>query len=324
MPYPLFFLVLFILQSAIYIDGFHSNQDQWPVPYQRVTNRSKSDPYCQAYLPFCPTGDPQGGMPTFDANDTIEIFSMQTPVWEARLGELLKFFNIMHDAIGFRSVNTGVNYTIEWYELFQLFNSTFPHVVDNYTDLLWCNQGATCIYKGIDDNHWLEYGSLIKIGEMSGFQFQNYSDWVAWDNSTGIFYETWRILDKPDGQVWFESFDCADFVLRTYTQMASIGVKFNHTVKVNYTDLILYSDEPVRLGTLEQIKLNKTLFEDMVEFFVPLQPQNAIDKVLKEILFMLLDARLLKKFYFYFNNEYWYLQLHEPYIKITYDTVLLP
>ena len=46
----------------------------------------------------------------------------------------------MHDALGFRSTKTGLNYTMEWYELDQLFNCTFPHELENGT-LKWCNQG---------------------------------------------------------------------------------------------------------------------------------------------------------------------------------------
>jgi len=47
----------------------------------------------------------------------------------------------MHDALGFRSTKTGLNYTMEWYELDQLFNCTFPHELDDQS-LKWCNQGT--------------------------------------------------------------------------------------------------------------------------------------------------------------------------------------
>ena len=46
----------------------------------------------------------------------------------------------MHDALGFKSTKTGLNYTMEWYELDQLFNCTFPHELEDGT-LKWCNQG---------------------------------------------------------------------------------------------------------------------------------------------------------------------------------------
>lgn len=77
------------------------------------------------------------------------------------------FQNIIHDAIGFRNTQTGLNFTMEWYELFQLFNCTFPHLLPNDT-LTWCNQGALCVYEGIDDKHWAENGTLVKVAEMTG------------------------------------------------------------------------------------------------------------------------------------------------------------
>ena len=47
----------------------------------------------------------------------------------------------MHDAVGIRNTRTGQNWTMEWYELDQLFNCTFPHVMDDET-FKWCNQGT--------------------------------------------------------------------------------------------------------------------------------------------------------------------------------------
>jgi ceroid-lipofuscinosis neuronal protein 5 len=73
----------------------------------------------------------------------------------------------MHDALGFRDVKTGKNFTMEWYELFQLMNCTFAHVHTNGS-VQWCNQGAVCIYPGIVDRLWSENGTLVKIATVSG------------------------------------------------------------------------------------------------------------------------------------------------------------
>lgn len=57
---------------------------------------------------------------------------------------------------------------MEWYELFQLGNCTFPHEREGVSAPFWCNQGAACFYDGIDDLHWKQNGTLEKIGEISG------------------------------------------------------------------------------------------------------------------------------------------------------------
>lgn len=76
--------------------------------------------------------------------------------------------NIMHDAVGFKSSLTGKNYTMEWYELFQLGNCTFPHLRPDRDAPFWCNQGAACFYEGIDDVHWKENGTLVLVTTISG------------------------------------------------------------------------------------------------------------------------------------------------------------
>lgn len=75
---------------------------------------------------------------------------------------------IMHDAIGFRSTLTGKNFTMEWYELFQLGNCTFPHLRPAMNAPFWCNQGAACFFEGIDDIHWKENGTLVLVATISG------------------------------------------------------------------------------------------------------------------------------------------------------------
>lgn len=75
---------------------------------------------------------------------------------------------IMHDAIGFRSTLTEKNYTMEWYELFQLGNCTFPHLRPEMNAPFWCNQGAACFFEGIDDSHWKENGTLVLVATISG------------------------------------------------------------------------------------------------------------------------------------------------------------
>lgn len=232
----------------------------------------------------------------------------------------------MHDAIGFRSQMTGKNYTTEWYELFQLFNCTFPHIVDNRT--LWCNQGAACFYPGIDDTHWTANGTLKKVAEMTGEQFNKLADHIHWDNHTGLFYETWRVRNStgPDYvQDWFLPYDCANYVIRMFQYMgAELGVKFVSGYQVNYTFITLYSDMPVFLGNDSAIfgtPGNATLAAELVDFYSNFQAHQPVLHFL-ESLVHIVDYMFVKEvFYLYYNSEYWLLHLKEPYVKITYDLV---
>ncbi len=67
---------------------------QWPVPYERVTNRTANDPYCQAGLiTFCPNGKAEDAMIyAQDETDTIEVFALKKPVWSFKFGDLMAKF----------------------------------------------------------------------------------------------------------------------------------------------------------------------------------------------------------------------------------------
>ncbi|BFZ14455.1 hypothetical protein BsWGS_17493 [Bradybaena similaris] len=193
---PLAFLVWLICFS-VWAETSRSHSAMWPQPHRKYAGRPLSSSYCQAGLiAFCPTGMQPNFMPKFNATDTLYVYALKAPVWEFKFGALLKYFHIMHDAVGFYHVQSGVNMTMEWYELFQLFNCTFPHEPKN-NDLLWCNQGAACIYKGIDDKHWTENGTLVKVAEITGQMFNHFADWVETDNNTYPYYETWTVIEKP-------------------------------------------------------------------------------------------------------------------------------
>ncbi|XP_074650828.1 bis(monoacylglycero)phosphate synthase CLN5-like [Tubulanus polymorphus] len=298
----------------------------WPIPYQRYRERPKTDAFCQALYPFCPTGRKSNQMPVMLNDDLIEIYALKAPVWEFKFGSLLKNFHIMHDAIGFKSLKTGKNYTMEWYELFQLGNCTFPHVRSDKS-LKWCNQGAACIYSGIDDIHWSQNGTLTEVGLVSGAMFNKFSDWVLWDNRTGIYYETWTVEEKPGGRMWFDSYDCASFVVRAFQQLKNVGAKFNRNVRLNYTRVHIYSEQPRFLGNTSQIfgpTGNKTLAADILRFYEDFQPHVPFWKTLLNILFAAEEIFIEKKFYLFYNFAYWILPIQKPYFGLTYTEVPLP
>ena len=235
--------------------------------------------------------------------------------------------HIIHDAIGFRSKATGLNYTTEWYELFQLFNCTFPHTLSDRPAPLWCNQGAACIYPGIDDIHWKQNGTLDKVAEMTGAQFNMLAEYVLWDNHTGLFYETWRVRDSdgPNATLWFTPFDCASYVVRVFNKIYSLGATFlPGKLGENYTYITLYSDTPKYLGNDTAIfgeNGDKTLASQIMTFYTYFQAHQPTLKFV-ESLFEIFDYVYLKnEFYLYYNSEYWYLPMKKPHLKLTYEFV---
>ncbi|XP_050417783.2 ceroid-lipofuscinosis neuronal protein 5 homolog [Patella vulgata] len=316
--------IIFFLLFLVYVNG-----DTWPVAYKRYESRPTTNPYCKAgVLPFCPTGRESNTMPKFNATDRVEVFALKAPVWEFKFGKLLADFNIMHDAIGFNNLNTGLNYTMEWYELFQLFNCTFAHLLTNNT-LKWCNQGASCIYDGINDKHWSQNGTLVKVAEITGEMFNDFGNWSEWDNNTGIYYETWTVASEPGeaGKLWFAPNDCASFVLRAFQKMADLGAEFNQSVHLNYTKIFLYSEEPIHLGPASVIfgpGSNQTLTKDILLFYSHFQSHQDVGHLLESLLQVYIEVVAEHRFYFFYNFEYWLLPMVPPYVRLTYDEIPLP
>ncbi len=233
--------------------------------------------------------------------------------------------HIIHDAVGFKSLKTGLNYTNEWYELFQFFNCTFPHVMDNSTSPLWCNQGAACFYPGIDDNHWKQNGTLQKVAEMTGAQFNQLAEYIKWDNRTGLFYDTWRVQNTTGSRpkMWFAAHECANYVIRLFQQMSKLGANFT-TYKVNYTYLTLFSDMPQYLGNDSTIfgpKGNKTLASDMLKFYSYFQAHQPTLHFIESLVHIFDYIVLKKEYYFYFNSGYWLLPMRSPYMRVSYEYV---
>ncbi|XP_075597795.1 bis(monoacylglycero)phosphate synthase CLN5 [Balearica regulorum gibbericeps] len=322
-------LLLLLLLAAgwgPYFSGaLRSPQRRWPVPYRRFDYRPKTDPYCQARYTFCPTGS---AIPVMKEEDVIEVYRLQAPVWEFKYGDLLGHLKIMHDAVGFKSSLTGKNYTMEWYELFQLGNCTFPHLRPGMDAPFWCNQGAACFFEGIDDAHWKENGTLVLVTTISGTMFNEMAKWVKYDNETGIYYETWTVQASPDKQsiVWFDSYECSKFILRTYQKLADLGAVFKK-IQTNYTSIILFSGEPIYLGNETSIfgpVGNKTLAAAIRDFYYPFKPHQTVGEFFVDML-KIIDRVILKhQFYLFYNLEYWFLPMKFPYLKIIYEEVPLP
>lgn len=147
-----------------------------------------------------------------------------------------------------------------------------------------------------------------------------------WDNTTGIYYETWRVRSSagPNFKEWFNPFECAGYVIRVFQKFGEMGVKFTTSYKANYTYITLYCDEPEYLGNDTSIfgdKGNATLAAELLAFYSLFQAHEPIltfFEHLLQIYYTVVDEKL---FYLYYNSAYWRLTMKEPYIKITYEYV---
>lgn len=154
------------------------------------------------------------------------------------------------------------------------------------------------------------------------------AEWVKQDNETGIYYETWTVRAGPGqgAQTWFESYDCSNFVLRTYKKLAEFGTEFKK-IETNYTKIFLYSGEPIYLGNETSIfgpKGNKTLALAIKKFYGPFRPYLSTKDFLMNFLKIFDTVIIHRQFYLFYNFEYWFLPMKPPFVKITYEETPLP
>jgi len=232
----------------------------------------------------------------------------------------------MHDALGFRSKKTAQNWTMEWYELDQVFNCTFPHVLKNDT-FIWCNQGALCVYDGINDTLWngsSDLSVLKKIGEITGKGYNDWAKWAVSDNNTGVYYESWTVYSdpSPDATMYFDAFDCASFVIRGLNQLYTLGARILPNIHLNYTRLNLYGDEPELLGTYDQIMKNATYHQEFLDFYREFDSKKPnTEKWIESMIDIYETFYIKKRFYLYYNSVYWIMKLKSKPIEVTFEEI---
>lgn len=160
---------------------------------------------------------------------------------------------------------------------------------------------------------------------MTGEQFNKLAEYILWDNQTGLYYDTWRVRNSTESnnREWFAPHECANYVMRLFQKMSSLGAKFTD-YKVNYTFLTLYSDMPQHLGNESSIfgpQGNKTLAANMMEFYSYFQAHQPILHLLESLVHIFDYIVLKKEYYFYFNSQYWLLPMKDPYMRVSYEYV---
>ena len=135
------------------------------------------------------------------------------------------------------------------------------------------------------------------------------------------------IVASTEGQIWFNAWECASWVLRALDQLGKLDAKFNHSVHLNYTRMNLYASQPMYLGNASAIfnnATNKKLAEDMTKFYHRFQSHQSMPHLVESLVESFLEVVIEGKFYLFYNEEYWQLDTHYPFFKITYNEVPLP
>ena len=109
--------------------------------------------------------------------------------------------------------------------------------------------------------------------------------------------------------------------------MHSFGAKFDQTVHLNYTRMNIYSKEPKLLGNASTIfgdGGDKKLATDILKFYRLFQSHQSFPELVASLIKAFWEVVLDGKFYLFYNEQYWLLDVVKPYFHITYEEVPLP
>lgn len=113
-------------------------------------------------------------------------------------------------------------------------------------------------------------------------------------------------------------------MIRAIQKLADIGTEFNQSVHLNYTRINLYSDTPVYLGNESVVKKNEDLYNNITNFYQKFQSHQPYKTLLTHLLEAYIEVFKDNTFYLFYNFEYYFLPMKEPYIKLTYYEVPFP
>ncbi|GFS02681.1 ceroid-lipofuscinosis neuronal protein 5-like [Elysia marginata] len=105
--------------------------------------------------------------------------------------------------------------------------------------------------------------------------------------------------------------------------MHELGAEFDQSVHLNYTKVVLYSQQPTLLGNSSTIYNDSKTLDTLVSFYNYFQHRSMADIAL-HLLEYLAWFELHKTFYIFYNEQYWQLDMVKPYFQLTYDEVPLP
>eukprot|EP01086_Lenisia_limosa_P005158 TRINITY_DN2138_c0_g1_i1.p1 TRINITY_DN2138_c0_g1~~TRINITY_DN2138_c0_g1_i1.p1 ORF type:complete len:308 (-),score=82.17 TRINITY_DN2138_c0_g1_i1:200-1123(-) len=170
-------------------------------------------------------------------DDTVEVYLLRSPVFKARVGPVLGYFHMFHSGVGFKSAKTGRTFDSDFVAVFEVPQATFPNIVKDENgddDLLWCNDGASCIREGIRYDYWehLDHATTI-----SGKMFNSWERWMRQHNSTYDEYEIWNLMPKWGQPELYHSRTCFDWCWEMFGGMFEFGAEFPNVLSKDYINL---------------------------------------------------------------------------------------
>eukprot|EP01132_Coremiostelium_polycephalum_P009617 gene9617-11784_t len=177
----------------------------------------------------------------YNLDETILVRYLEAPLLSNMiLGQL----NAFHSGLGFQTLTTNEEYTVDFIARPSIITSIFPENVSD-TDIIWDTWGTVRVLNYINDTYW---SSRPKVMQITGEQFQQFLCWVPLYNETYPYYSLFDIRDNRTQELFTKSVTCNDFVWASFSTLYDLGAKIiNQTLtKRDYVTLFV-TEEPIRV-----------------------------------------------------------------------------
>eukprot|EP00033_Pygsuia_biforma_P000391 GCRY01000468.1.p1 GENE.GCRY01000468.1~~GCRY01000468.1.p1 ORF type:complete len:305 (+),score=49.22 GCRY01000468.1:158-1072(+) len=278
-------------------------------------------PNCGNGVTYCPAGtNPTLIIPQINEDDIFEVAILNAPVFEERFGKLLGQFHLFHTGVGFRNLNNGLNYSVEFDAVFDVFESTFPVVTldENKNEtLLWCNDGAFCFFDFLNESYWESVD--VAVGTITGTIFKQFLHYVASKNETDMRYQAFNLLSHwggVDSPMFFVSQTCFDHAWDLFSVLEILGAKFRPNIRVGRDYLNMFTDHFTLVDFNDSVERHNILgfFKDL----------RALFTLPKQEFFKEFEKLLQFPMYYYIDDQYYKVKLVPPFFDYEYAPCPIP
>lgn len=274
--------------------------------------------YC--YYEFIPVSGDR--IPKFKSDDIIEFYNLQAGFLKNVVGDSLEYLNLMHVAIGFKSLNTNETWTLDFDTIPNITSSLFPEFVikeDNDILLKWSSKGAGFCYLDIPEQYWTY---KMKLGTMKGNNYNRFREWIINSmNNTYTNYYLFEVYSKwnniNEKQLEISSFNCHDFSIEIYEKIKQYGKgEFIKGVNPKRTFINLYvSEKPIEVSFYDP-----RYHARIISFFqIILLNWNELNIV--QFISTLKRIYSSQEAFIWKDGKYYLLKMKQPYLDWKYNEI---
>uniref|UniRef100_A0A6B2LFK7 Uncharacterized protein n=1 Tax=Arcella intermedia TaxID=1963864 RepID=A0A6B2LFK7_9EUKA len=249
----------------------------------------------------------------------MTVFEIVAPLLECDYDDDFAALDAYHGGIGIINNSTGYTITLNYDAYPSFTEAILPQVItlpNGTKDLQWSNQGRVFIYAGINTSYW--YTAMDQMAVINGNQFNSYISWIKSYNASFPWYNIWSVYDDWPGNMLLPNHECFNFIWESLTFLHGQGVTII-PAKARTSFIALFaSQKPTKVDYNDPTVRSNIIsfYEDMNDELNELGLLGFMDILMQMVFY--------PTFYVRDNNDYYQLDLWDPWVGTLYVKVPTP